>query len=214
MQTVKLRAMTSAVTALVYYVSLGNNCYTPPVRSSLFSEESSKKLFPSITSIVRSSPFALTTKNKTFFSHNGKIIFQQTFSHLLHFLTLPSQPLISFSLSIAMEPKISGKCYKKVAKKNVTPYVVYSEEEVDVAETFINSEAFSRFTHQFCGMGVLSERDFTFYGQDDNLGLPGEIGSIIRGMKQVKLCKQPGAYNISIVKDFYSNLTDPTNKRM
>lgn len=91
---------------------------------SLF-RECSKKFFPSFTWFSHSGPFALNTKNKTFLSHKGKIIFQLIFSHLLPFLSLPSQSLNSFSHSITMEPEIYGKRYKKVATKYATNHVVY-----------------------------------------------------------------------------------------
>lgn len=57
-------------------------------------------------------------------------------------------------------------------------------------------------------MGVLSERGFIFDVQDDNLGLPSGIRSIIQGLKWVKLYQHPGAYNIPIVKELYSNLIE------
>lgn len=50
--------------------------------------------------------------------------------------------------------------------------------------------------------------------KEENLGFLGDIGRIIKTMKWTRFCKHPSSYNIQMVKKFYANLVDTTNRRM
>ena len=107
-----------------------------------------------------------------------------------------------------------GSRVKMCARKNATPQVVYSsEEEFDDSTIFMNSEASRRFAEYFRKMGVLSEKGFTYDNQEEDLGIIGEIGTTIRQLKWMKLCRQPGTFNTTWVREFYANLTDPGHKK-
>ena len=90
----------------------------------------------------------------------------------------------------------TGSRVKMCARKNATTQVVYSsDEESDESAVFMNSEASRWFTEYFRKMSVLSERGFTYDNQEEDLGIIGEIGTTIRKLKWMKLCRQPGAFN-------------------
>lgn len=46
------------------------------------------------------------------------------------------------------------------------------------------------------------------------MGFPSDIGQIIKTMKWVKFYKNPNPYNVQMVRGFYTNLMDTTDKRL
>lgn len=90
--------------------------------------------------------------------------------------------------------------------------VNYSDEDVSDGETFINSDVSQRFTDYLSGNIIHSKRCFILDMQDENLGLPRDIGKLFKAIKWTKFFQQPQPYNTQIVKELYVNLVDTINK--
>ncbi|KAL5059896.1 hypothetical protein RYX36_031500, partial [Vicia faba] len=63
------------------------------------------------------------------------------------------------------------------------------------------------------GMSIFSECGFVLDKEEDNLGLLGSIGTMIKLKKWVNFFQQPLPYNIQLKKEFYTNLVDSNNRR-
>lgn len=100
------------------------------------------------------------------------------------------------------------------ARKNITPFIDYSDSETYDVGTFINGDSHQRFTNYFTAKSVHFERGFIYNMEDKNLGLPDDIWCIITNIKWRKFYKHPNPYNMKTVKDFYANLVDTSSKRL
>ncbi|MCH97881.1 hypothetical protein A2U01_0018878, partial [Trifolium medium] len=58
-----------------------------------------------------------------------------------------------------------------------------------------------------------TERGFVFNMKDTTLSIPDDFVRIITGLGWMKLVKHPSSYNSQMVKEFYSNLTNPSQKK-
>ncbi|KAL5053106.1 hypothetical protein RYX36_033788 [Vicia faba] len=63
-------------------------------------------------------------------------------------------------------------------------------------------------------MSVHFERGFVYDMEKENMGSTGDIGHLIKTMKWARFYMQPNPYNVQLVKEFYANLVDTTNKRL
>lgn len=81
-----------------------------------------------------------------------------------------------------MKPSYSQGRYNRLAHKNATPMMDYSDEDMSNGEAFINSDASQRFIDYFSRMSMHLERGFILDMRDENLGLPGD-------MKWIKFCQ-------------------------
>ncbi|KAL5075033.1 hypothetical protein RYX36_014017 [Vicia faba] len=90
-----------------------------------------------------------------------------------------------------MKPTYSQGRYKTYARKNAMPQIDLSDEEGYDNETFINVDANK---------------------QEDNLGLPGDIGTMTRAKRWMKFYQQLLLYNTQLVKKFYANLVNTNNR--
>lgn len=61
-------------------------------------------------------------------------------------------------------------------------------------------------------MSVHSQRGFLFGLDDENFGILGDLGCMIKIMKWTKFCNHPQPYNIQLVKEVYANLVVTTSK--
>lgn len=113
-----------------------------------------------------------------------------------------------------MEPKITGKRIKMCDRKNITPFIDYSDSETYDAGTFINGDFHQIFTNYFTAKSVHFERGFIYNMEDKNLGLPDDIWRIIISIKWRKFYKHPNPYNMKMVKEFYTDLVDTLSKRL
>lgn len=101
---------------------------------------------------------------------------------------------------------------KTCARKNPTPSIQISDGEGSDSEVFISDKARRSFTDNISGRSLFAERGFLMDFDHETLGLPSSIASLILMKKWGKFCQQPEAYNIQMVKEFYSNLK-PSNKK-
>lgn len=106
------------------------------------------------------------------------------------------------------------KRIKTCARKNATHYVDCSDSISSYVETLINNNAKQHFIKIFTSNSVNSKRGSIFNMDDDNLGVTDEVGRIITIHKWKKLCKHLNLYNMQIVKDFYSNMVNTSQKRL
>lgn len=98
--------------------------------------------------------------------------------------------------------------------KNATSIIDYSDWKTSDVETFINSDAHQCFTNYFASKSVDSERWFIYSVEEDDLGLPDDIGCIMTSQKWRKLFIHPNHHNMHIVKKFYFNMVDTLSKRL
>lgn len=63
-------------------------------------------------------------------------------------------------------------------------------------------------------MSVHSERGLLFDLEDEHLGLPGDLGCLIKTMKWMEFNKEKYPYNIQLVKEFCTNLINITSKKV
>jgi hypothetical protein len=98
------------------------------------------------------------------------------------------------------------------SKKTRAMSQVHSDSDDD-SDTFVNVDAARRFKDFIRAKSFHTERGFMCNMQEETLELPEEITRIITGMGWKKLAKHPLNYNAQMVKQFYSNLTDPNEKK-
>jgi hypothetical protein len=80
-------------------------------------------------------------------------------------------------------------------------------------DTFVNVDAETRFATYISSKSFFTERRFVFSMEDANPMIPKEITTIINGLGRKKLAKQPQSFNAQMVKEFYANLTNPSQKK-
>ncbi|GAU46939.1 hypothetical protein TSUD_180430 [Trifolium subterraneum] len=78
---------------------------------------------------------------------------------------------------------------------------------------FVNIEAKRRFNKSISAKSFHTERGFVFSLKDEELSIPEDFTRVINGLGWKRFAKQPSSYNSQWVKEFYSNLTDPNQKR-
>lgn len=97
-------------------------------------------------------------------------------------------------------------------RNNVTPFIDYSDSDDSNVETFISGDAHQRFIDYLARMSVHSEKGFIYNMDWVNMGVHGDIRRIIKTLKLTKFYRHPNSYNVQMVKEFYTNLVDTSNK--
>lgn len=101
-----------------------------------------------------------------------------------------------------MEPKVSNRQYKTTARKNETPSFDYSNLDAYDNEIFINEDAKQILMNNFSYKSAHSERWFISSQEEEDLGLPDEIGRVIIEQKWKTFYKHRKPYNMQLVKEF------------
>jgi hypothetical protein len=99
-----------------------------------------------------------------------------------------------------------------MTKKATAMSPVNSASDSDY-DTFVNVDAETRFSTYISSKSFFTERGFVFSMDDANPMIPEEISTSINGLGWKKLAKQPQSYNAQMVKEFYANLTNPSQKK-
>ncbi|MCI02734.1 hypothetical protein A2U01_0023768, partial [Trifolium medium] len=79
-------------------------------------------------------------------------------------------------------------------------------------EIFATSEVEHRFTNSISAKTFHTERGFLFNMKDTTLAIPADFARVITHHKWQRLALHPTNFNSQIVKEFYSNLTNPAQK--
>jgi hypothetical protein len=99
-----------------------------------------------------------------------------------------------------------------MTKKSAAMSSVNSASDFDY-DTFVNVDAEFRFSTYVSSKSFFTERGFVFSMEDANPMIPEEIATIINGLRWKKLAKQPQSLNAQMVKEFYANLSNPSQKK-
>lgn len=81
-------------------------------------------------------------------------------------------------------------------------------------ETFVNSDIQRRYMKVFVVRNMLSEKRFIFDLESKDLGLICKIEHVIIWQKWKIFFKHPQYYNTQIMKEFYSNLRNTSQKKL